>query len=821
MIEFRNGLIYYHFYMMERSKYRSIYFCFFLVYALALLFFYYKYVPLVKSFQLVLAPVLLIIFLVTSFRITWGILLFVFAFILGNNIPYFFGIDGSIPHAPTSVIFFLFFFLGWLLHNIMFPSKLDFDHPVFKPLFLLSSIIFVSGIITFFRHANFFPVLSDNIYELVVNINGVRAGGAIMSDVFGCLSYLTGFLFFVILFNTIKSKDFIRKLLVVLSVAILLSLIFSLVQKYYSISLGNTSFWVNQNRINATFKDPNSFGVILASVLPLLTGLFLCFRKNFRFFFLLLIALGLFAFAMTGSRSGLLGLGASSLTFFLLCFFGYAMNSKKRMIYGLSFFLIIILLFFSFHFLLKQTNLYQRIGWSLDTIANKESIDTVFTHKLDFWAAGFNMMKDYPVTGVGIGAFIIELPNYLSKMGKTFRYTDSAENYFFHLGAELGWIGLLLALWMFYEIAKGIKKNWKRFQLSGRNKFILIGAISGIVSIFMSFFFHSYIGSYEVKYFFWILVVFVLFFHQDELKSISKERHGAKFRIVAAILPVFFGMTFFWYSTHSLSIENRTNKFSWDQDFGLYQNEDDERGFVSRWAKKTAGIAEDNLGPRMIIPILASHPDIGKEPVKVRIYSANRYFKTKELLEEMVLKDSLWKDFVYDTSELPKKKIHLVFETDRVWQPLKYLGVPDPRQLAIKIGKIWYVYPKNVKADRIKNIQIISNDNWGGEFKEKLWRNGISEMSFRTDHENIAIRLNMITGTAFHLGPFVIIRIDGRIIGKCMLNTDGRTSFVLMHDIKKGDHVLSIEYTNYIHDPKSDRYRYVYLGDVEIISLNQ
>jgi O-antigen ligase len=806
--------------MMDRIKFRSIYFCFFLVYALSLLFFYNKYVPFVKSFQLVLAPVLLIIFLITSIRVDWGILLFVFAFILGNNLPYFFGIDGSIPHAPTSLIFFLFFFLGWLLHYTLFPSKLDFDHPVFRPLFLLSTIIFVSGIITFFRHANFFPISSDNINELVVNINGVRAGGAIMSDVFGCLSYLTGFLFFVILFNTIKSKDFVRKLLVVLSVAILISLIFSLVQKYYSISLGNTLFWVKQNRINATFKDPNSFGVILASVLPLLTGLFFSLRKNFRFFLLLLIALGLFAFALTGSRSGLLGLGASYLTFFLLCFFGYSANSKKKMKYGLSFLLIIGVLFFSFQFFLKRTNLYRRIGWSLDTIANKESIDTVFTHKLDFWAAGFNMIKDYPLTGVGVGAFIIELPNYLNKMGKTFRYTDSAENYFFHLGAELGLIGFLLALWMFYEIAKGIRKNWKRFQLRGRNKFILIGAISGIVSIFISFFFHSYIGSYEVKYFFWLMVLFVLFFQQDELTSISEKRYGAKFKIGAIILPIIFGMIFLWHSTHSLSIEIKTREFGWDQNFGLYQMEKDERGFFFHWAKKTAGIAEENLGPSLIIPIKASHPDIAKTPVKVKIYAANKYFKIKELLEEMVFRDSLWKNFVLDTSELPKKKIHLVFETNRVWQPLKDLGVPDPRQLAVKIGKTWFEYPSDVEANMIKDMQKISNDNWKGEFKEKLWRNGISEISFRTGHDNVALRLNLTTGTAFDLGPYIIIRIDGQVFGKCMLNFEGRTSFVLKPGIKKGDHVLSIEYANFIHDPKLNQYRFVYLGDLEIINVN-
>jgi hypothetical protein len=188
---------------------------------------------------------------------------------------------------------------------------------------------------------------------------------------------------------------------------------------------------------------------------------------------------------------------------------------------------------------------------------------------------------------------------------------------------------------------------------------------------------------------------------------------------------------------------------------------------------------------------------------------------------EIILENSVWQDVEFDTSILPKGKIHLILETDRTWQPSKHLGIPDSRSLAVKIGKVWFMYANTIKPEWMKSVKIISNENWRGPFKEKLYRNGISEISFRTDEENIAIRLNFTTGTAFGLGPYIIIRIDGKIIGKCMLNTDGRTSFVLMPDIKKGNHELSIEYINFIHDSKTDRYRFVYLGNIEIISLNQ
>jgi len=144
-----------------------------------------------------LLPVLLLILFFTALNIRWGIIGFVFLFPLINNLPYFFNIFENIPHSPMALVLFLFFFLGWLIHNILFESEPFLRHPIFKPLTLFSLLILVSAIITFFRYANFFPFLSDHIYELSTNVNGVTSSGAIMSSVFNSLNYLSGFAFFL------------------------------------------------------------------------------------------------------------------------------------------------------------------------------------------------------------------------------------------------------------------------------------------------------------------------------------------------------------------------------------------------------------------------------------------------------------------------------------------------------------------------------------------------------------------------------------------------------------------------------------------------
>jgi len=73
-----------------------------------------------------LIPILFTAFVLTVWREEWGILFFMFCFPLINNLPYFFGIYEDTPHAPTALILFLVFFMGWLivLYNTRIPKIL-------------------------------------------------------------------------------------------------------------------------------------------------------------------------------------------------------------------------------------------------------------------------------------------------------------------------------------------------------------------------------------------------------------------------------------------------------------------------------------------------------------------------------------------------------------------------------------------------------------------------------------------------------------------------------------------------------------------------
>ena len=88
------------------------------------------------------------------------------------------------------------------------------------------------------------------------------------------------------------------------------------------------------------------------------------------------------------------------------------------------------------------------------------------------------------------------------------------------------------------------------------------------------------------------------------------------------------------------------------------------------------------------IPLLASHPDIVKNPVKVRIFLIEDLFKKKKLLDEITITKNAWNTYEYPIPDELKKKLILLIKVSRTWNPQKTLGTPDPRDLGIAVGEI-------------------------------------------------------------------------------------------------------------------------------------
>lgn len=669
-------------------KVRPAVFLFFLLGAVAFCFFYLKYVPLIRPFQFILAPLLGAVFVLVLIRVEWGLLFFVFVFPLINNLPYFFGIYGSTPHAPTALVLFLALALGWLLRGALSESKLTLNTPLSKPLFLFSLLVLISGVITFFRYADFFPFLSDGIYELSANVNNVTAGGAIMSDLFTLLTYLTGFLFFIILFNTVSSWKSALRILTALSFSTLLSLLFALIQKFHSPSLGNTPYFVTFQKLNSTFKDPNSFGAYLAAFIVLALGVSFSVQRRARWFVFGLIVLSLYVFPITGSRSGFLALAISFPVFLILVFFKSKSSPKKRMLASLALIMIVVLAFVFLFVFSRQSILYKNLDWSKDFLTKKINTYELFSRRTHLWEAAGTMIRDYPLTGVGLGAFIVEAPNYFKVLGMVNEQADSALNYFFQVGSELGLVGLFAAAWLFFEVAKRARRAWKEIPETDSLSFVLIGASAGLISFFVNFFLHTYIGSYEIQYTIWLLVAVIFLLPRFKQEPEVQKKLDRRFKTGALALALLFGAVQLWNSTHALSLPSRAEEFGLKQEFGFYQREKTDDGKEFRWTKRAAGVTIKIENPTLEVPLLASHPDIQKKPVTVRFYLIKDLFKEKKYLGEVILKESVWKTYQFPAPEDVGREALLLVKVSRTWNPRKTLQIPDPRNLGVALGKV-------------------------------------------------------------------------------------------------------------------------------------
>ena len=673
--------------------------------------FYIRYVPLVRPFQTALLPILLAVFLTALVRPVWGILLFIFALPLINSLPYFFGLAEPLPQAPTALVLCLFYLLALLLRGIIEGPILPSSHPTFRPMVLFAGLVMTSALITFLRYANFFPLLSDRIYELCSNLHRVSSGGAIMSVVFTALSYLTGLGFFLAVITSLNSMADIRMAIGILGASTGLSLLMALYQQVLNPKFGNIPISIRQALINGTFKDALSFGAYLAIAAPLFLGAAFWYRKRMRLICLGLFGLSGFIILFSGSISGLLALVMA------LIFWGIIWASRlgrpkggfekveqrRKKIPAVSWAVgLIIVGGLAWVGNAHKETIVKMISGSRSVVRLKSrssnfSLKIILSGRVDaHWPLAGAMIRDYPVTGVGVGGYIIEMSNYAKDKNVIIEIPESAENSALQIGSELGLVGLLVAAWIFWEIVKQIGRQFRFVGKSPRDRYLLIGLTAGIFSFVLIGFVHTFIWSYEIKYTLWLLVGLLFCLGQaddGQRDDVSDERRrfGKKSWIIGLGLVFLYSSVLLWNSTHSLSLESRAAKYGFKQDFGFYQKEKTVDGREFRWTGRSAGMELLIEKAGLNIPLHASHPDVQQRPVRIKVYLVKRLFKEKRLLGEIWIRDTNWKtyEFAVSPEEVGRNAI-LLLKVDRTWVPQKALGVPDPRCLGVALGSTYF-----------------------------------------------------------------------------------------------------------------------------------
>lgn len=202
-------------------------------------------------------------------------------------------------------------------------------------------------------------------------------------------------------------------------------------------------------RIQSTFTNPNPFGIFIGMFF--LTTLSISIRTKSKLFNFLSVFFLTILF-LSGSRASM---GAVLFSIFLV-YFGLSKEEIKKSIIKTS---IIILIALITSQILIYVSIYIResifINRSiLESITRKSSfITSSLKGRLEFWRVAFELFKNKPVTGYGLGTYFSA---YYTEYGMNQWYARFTHNHYLQIVSELGIVGIMVFLSFIWKSFKGI-----------------------------------------------------------------------------------------------------------------------------------------------------------------------------------------------------------------------------------------------------------------------------------------------------------------------------------------------------------------------------
>jgi O-antigen ligase len=725
-------------------NYRSVYLKnliknIFIFLALYLIFFTYQYELSDNNIWSLLFTNLLVmvVFIVSIINIKSGIYIFIFILPLLNSFTTILEI------SPISFPLFLFFALSlgfvinnstYMLENRWEVKSVTIYESVIGKIILVFIILFtLSALISTFRYLNFFPFITNHYHDLIVNKKKMDSTGSIWTAINMSINYIFGFGIFFIIFNVFKKIREILAAILVFVFSTLVSFFVLVYQYFFNPYLGSFSFWVKSGRLNATFTDPNSLGAYTILLFPVFFVLIIFFKKWYLKLLSGLSAAALLVMSfLSGSRSALFGILIAMLVIAILGIIRWVKknNRNKVQFSRLKKIILSVIIVFiiasmvagavglfksdtSKEGFISQFGILKRTIESVRTAIHYneqsgfiESLKSISNYRYIFWGQAIRMAEDYPLSGVGIGSYILVLPNYLVMNKTNFSGVDYTGNYYLQILSELGIPGLILILSIFYFILKKVT-DYFRYQkrhfsiktdiTEDREDWLLKGLFISFVTMLLAQFFGPHTNFLEIQLGFWIIIGLMLSYLKikDEnprrkippvLKTSNRLKYSLSEKISVAVILFIFTSVFLFASVTTLSINVSHNLYDiknkyhgWQNKYGFY-NTEKYQNIQIRWTGIDASENVDKRGSVMIIPMRDSIPEKFYTPLTVKIFVDNL------LVKSVKLQNNLWYDVKIDIPGYARDKFTITFVMSRSWVPFE-LGInTDTRELGIMVG---------------------------------------------------------------------------------------------------------------------------------------
>jgi len=504
---------------------------------------------------LILISLVGIYFSITVFNFEYGILAFIFFIPLYHVIGRFFDISRFLTIYSM--------FLGCMLGSIVYlMSKKDFlvkiDLKIVKPIIIFIVFITISFLFVYLRIYDYLTFYNHPYRDFVLNVNLINSDQAFNLAIYQYMNYFCGFLFLFLITKIECEKKFMDKLFFTLfasNTIVFLSLIHQIIINPYFMGqatwIGNES-WIAKNtftnRYGSTLVDPNSLGIYSIILIIGFIGFTYYYKVRFKKLFGIFAIVESFVLLIfSGSRTAMMGLIIVILFFLFVLIFRNVrkkirrkrISAKKIFIISTSIFLIIVLFTFLFSiFILKELSddllpvALKRVKYDILFFSSgniKEGIYNFLGGRKSLWKGSIYIIKDFPISGTGIGMTTVELPNYSKIYKISDMVRDMADNYYLQVLVELGIFALLVNLWIYFEVIRSYKKVMRSLENIRLKYFItniflvlpimLVMFISGAHTYFMgiSFLFNMFLG---------IIINFYSNIGKDRLRTLINEDYN-------------------------------------------------------------------------------------------------------------------------------------------------------------------------------------------------------------------------------------------------------------------------------------------------------
>ncbi len=625
--------------------------------------------------------VIVTIAVVSWYKIIWVLYGFVIAIPLISGLQ----LIGFLHYLPPLMLGFASIYLSWLPRRLFCLKEGITPRTEIGGLVdIVSGIVLLSLIMIFWfypkdivlNHLWFGPLVTQENYFYCIN---------------GAQVLLQGLFFYRIIDLEVVDKKEWKRVILILFFQASIIIFFSSFQLVSTIVKHKLPY-----KVHFPFNDIHSYG----SYVALLFFCFLCFSfyKNAKIRSVSIIfALFFFVFIILSfSRATWIATFIVSLSLLILRY-----SIKKIVIFACCILVLIAWVNLFHNDIVKSKNRYlRRLGRVI--IINNYKKDATILGRLVRWKTPLGIIKEYPITGSGIGTYYNLSSSYVKaedklwihKINRRWKAQENAHNYYLQFGSDLGIPALLIFLSIIYYTYKAgfrvLSKDRDSMSLIGG---LLLGLSAYLITMLTG---HPLLLSNQQFLFWFIIAAITIRYNVSGNRTIMNgfKRHS-KVLVGALAIIMVVGYTFEIYGNHSLPM---------NYEYGFYGYED-WNGDKMRWTMKESSTLVSATSDLFGLKLIASAYN-SKEPngLKVKIYI------NEQILDEINIINGGARSLYYYVPFITDSEVYIKIKVNPIFNPYRLGLSRDNRDLGVAVSPIKFIEKIPEKGIGFYEIETYSGE---------------------------------------------------------------------------------------------------------------